>query len=47
MFGIQMAGVCLVFEWFSFRMVLDKMAAICSVFEWSGPFENRTMVSLG
>ena len=29
MFGIQMVVVCSIFEWFGFRMVLDKMAAIC------------------
>ena len=37
-FGIQMVGVCSVFEW---------SASLCSVFEWSGPFEIRTMASLG
>ena len=29
MFGIQMGGVCSIFEWFGFRIVLDKMAATC------------------
>ena len=46
MFGIQMVGVCSVFKWYGFWMVLDKMAAICLDFKWSGPFEIQTMVSL-
>ena len=33
-FGIRMVDGCSVLEWFSFRMVFDKMAYICSVFEW-------------
>ena len=43
-FGIQMVGVCSVFELCS---VFEWSAILCSVFEWSGPFKIQTMASLG